>query len=172
MTLTKTKLDTIRFCSLVLLTVGLFVPDHYKTTIGAIVGYSIVFIGVGVAIWASQEERKRFPEPEEEEEDEDDGPKYFMTVGELIGILENMEDQTVVVVDSHGEPITSVSTTYDEDFACATWLRAANSGRQRYRDFKYGPRPVYEHLLHCSASRYSPPGTKGPGGCCPVGWTL
>jgi hypothetical protein len=98
------------------------------------------FIGSGIAVAAAAVVMclmfsvKKQKEPEVAEQENE----HYLTVRELIDRLELIGDKTNVVVDSNGLPILSISSMYDEDFGCATWLRGAPGARQMYRDARGG----------------------------------
>lgn len=77
------------------------------------------------------------PPVEEEEEAEEVLERestFYLTARELIDILERIPDDSVVVVDGDGNPITNVlSAVFDEDFKTAVWLVGFPVNRGMYR---------------------------------------
>ncbi len=97
-----------------------------------------LYIGVGLLVAAATTAllvRFNTQEPVEEEEYEPLVRKspYYLTVGELIQILEDEVDDDTVVMDGQGNPISNVTKARDEDFTTGVWLSGFAVNRGLYK---------------------------------------
>lgn len=109
MTFTRENGSTARLCCLLVGWFGAFLVDKHHILFGVILLVAAV-VGVIYTVMHPDKVEK------EEDEDEEIRSQYSMTIRQLIDLLEEEEDDTLVVIDVTGNPITAVTSTYDEDF--------------------------------------------------------
>jgi hypothetical protein len=114
--------------------VGLFGFDITdKQPYGIYLGVVLVVAAAATILYV----RFNTEEPPVEEEDEEEPLErespYYLTVGELISILEDSVDDSVVVLDGLGHPISNVTENSDPDFTTGVWLSGYAVNRNLYQ---------------------------------------
>jgi hypothetical protein len=125
--------------SWVCITVGMFgwaITDKLPPQ-GMYIGVAVVLIAAAVALGVRY--NTEMPPPVPVEEETENGPverksPYFMTIRELIETLERFDDDSAVVLDSNGHPVSNVlASAFDEDFSTSIWLAGFSVNRGLHR---------------------------------------